>query len=45
VGMLGLIGVPQAAALMISLEYGFINIFFSLPGALLWLAYRKHKKA
>lgn len=44
VGMLSLAGVPKTAALMISLEYGIINILFSLPGALVWLAYRKQKK-
>jgi uncharacterized protein (TIRG00374 family) len=44
VGMLGLAGVPKAAALMISLEYGIVNILTCLPAAALWLAYRKHKK-
>jgi len=45
VGMLGLIGVPQAAALTISLEYGIVNIVASLPAVVLWLGYRKSKKA
>jgi uncharacterized protein (TIRG00374 family) len=44
VGMLGLVGVSKAAALMISLEYGVINILTCLPGAIVWLVYRKHKK-
>lgn len=41
VGMLGLIGVPQAAALMVSLEIGALAILTSLPAALLWLAFRR----
>lgn len=42
VGLLGFIGVPQAAALMLSIEMGFIVIFLSLPAAVLWLAHRRH---
>lgn len=41
VAILALAGVPQAAALMLSLELGFITIIVSLPAALLWMAYRK----
>ena len=41
VGMLGLIGIPQAAALVLSIQLGLLAIFISLPGSLLWLNYRK----
>lgn len=42
VGMLSLIGVPQAAALMLSVQLGLVGIVISLPGGLLWLAQRRH---
>ncbi len=42
VGMFGLIGVPKAAALTLSIEMGLIGVVASLPGALLWLAHRRH---
>jgi len=45
VGMLGLIGVAPAAALMLSLQLGLLGILTSLPGGLLWLAGRKHTEA
>ena len=41
VSMLGLIAVPQASALLLSLELGFTGIMISLPASLLWLAYRR----
>lgn len=41
IGMLGLIGVPQAQALMLSIQLGIIVIVTSLPASILWLMYRK----
>jgi hypothetical protein len=41
VGMLGLVGVSQAAALMLSIQTGLLSIIVSLPASLIWLAYRK----
>ena len=41
VGLLGLVGVSQAGALMLSVELGFIVIAVSLPAAGLWLLYRR----
>lgn len=41
VTMLGIVGVPQAQALMLSIEYGLLNIFTSLPAVLFWLVYRR----
>jgi glycosyltransferase 2 family protein len=45
VGMLGMVGVPQAAALMLSVQLGLTNILVSLPAGLLWLGYRKNRAA
>lgn len=45
VGMLGLAGVPQAAALMLSIQLGLGTILISLPGGPLWLATRKTARA
>ncbi len=42
VAILGLIGVPQEAALMLSLQLGLMSVAISLPAGLLWLAYRRH---
>lgn len=41
VGMFALVKVPQAAALMLSIQMGLMAILVSLPGSLLWLMYRK----
>lgn len=41
VSMLALAGVPQATALMLSIQLGLLNILVSLPAGLLWLLYRK----
>lgn len=47
VWLFGMIGVPKAAALALSVQLGILNIILSLPAALLWLTHRKyiHKKA
>ena len=42
IGMLGLVGVPQAQALMLSIQLGIIIILTSLPASILWLMYRRH---
>ncbi len=39
--MLGLVGVPQAAALALSVQLGLISIVISIPAGLLWLTGRK----
>ena len=39
--MLGLIGVPQTAALALSVQLGLISIIISIPAGLLWLVNRK----
>ena len=41
VGMLGLIGIPQSAALVLSIQLGLLSVILSLPGSLLWLGSRK----
>jgi uncharacterized protein (TIRG00374 family) len=41
IGMLGLIGIPQAQALMLSIQLGIMTIVISLPASVLWLLYRK----
>jgi glycosyltransferase 2 family protein len=41
VWLLGLVGVSQAAALMLSIQLGLIIIILSLPASLLWLTHRK----
>ncbi|MDE3060957.1 MAG: flippase-like domain-containing protein [Pseudomonadota bacterium] len=40
VALLALIGVPQAPALMLSVQLGLASVIISLPAGLLWLAYR-----
>lgn len=39
VGMLGLIGVPQANALLLSIEIGLLTVVATLPAGVLWLTY------
>lgn len=41
IGMLGLIGIPQAAALMLSIQIGLLVIVITLPASVLWILYRK----
>lgn len=41
VGMLGLIGIPQAYALLLSIQLGLITILVSLPAGVWWLVHRK----
>jgi uncharacterized protein (TIRG00374 family) len=41
VGMLGMIGIPQAQALMLSIQLGLMSVILTLPAGLLWLAYRR----
>ena len=41
VGVLGLVGVPTGAALMLSVQLGVLAMIVSLPGGLLWLLDRK----
>jgi len=41
IGMLGIIGVPQASALLLSLQLGLLGVVISLPGSLFWLGDRK----
>jgi uncharacterized membrane protein YbhN (UPF0104 family) len=41
IGMLGLIHIPQAQALMLSIQLGIIIVITSLPASILWLMYRK----
>lgn len=45
VGMLALAGVPQAVALMLSVQLGLIVIVLSLPGGAMWLARRGRQQA
>lgn len=40
VGLLGLAGIPQEAALMLSIQLGLLFMLISLPAGLLWLAGR-----
>lgn len=44
IGLLGLIGVAKAEALMLSIQLGLVNIFISLPGGLMWLALRRRRE-
>ncbi len=41
---LGLIGVPQAVALTLSVQLGLLAVILSLPAGVLWLANRKTEK-
>ena len=43
VSFLGLVGVPNSAALILSIQFGLVTIAVSLPGGLLWLLYREGK--
>ncbi len=43
VGLLGLVGVPDAQALAISVQLGLLNILVSLPGSLFWLTLKNRK--
>lgn len=45
IGMLGMIGIRQEEALIVSLEMGVMGIITGLPGGLLWLFYRGRDKA
>ena len=38
IGLLGLVGVPGHEAVIVSLQFGVISTFMSLPGGLIWLA-------
>lgn len=40
--MLGLIGVPQAVALTLSIQLGLLSILVSIPAGFLWLVNRRH---
>jgi len=41
IGMLGLIGIAQASALMLSIQLGLLIIVITLPASILWILYRK----
>jgi uncharacterized protein (TIRG00374 family) len=43
IGMLAMIGIPQSAALVFSIQLGLINIIVFLPASILWLAQRRHQ--
>jgi glycosyltransferase 2 family protein len=45
VALLGVLGVDREAALVLSVELGLINTLLSLPGGLVWLTLRDHRKA
>ncbi len=45
VGLLAVVGVPQEAALTLSIEQGILTMLVSLPGAIFWIAERKHAPA
>jgi hypothetical protein len=44
VALLGVLGVDREAALVLSVELGLINTLLSLPGGLVWLTLRDHRK-
>jgi len=44
VGMLALVGVPKAEALLLSIQLGILNIVVCLPGSILWLTARKQSR-
>ncbi len=41
VALLGLLGVDREAALLLSVEFGLLNMLMSLPGGAIWLAMRR----
>ena len=43
--MLGIIGISQEEALIVSLEGGIISMLTGMPGGLFWLLHRKHANA
>lgn len=45
VALLGVLGVDREAALVLSVEIGLISTLLSLPGGLVWLTLRDHRKA
>jgi len=45
VALLGLLGVDREAALALSVELGLISTLLSLPGGVVWLMLRGHRKA
>lgn len=45
VALLGVLGVDREAALVLSVEIGLITTLLSLPGGLVWLTLRDHRKA
>jgi hypothetical protein len=45
VALLGLLGVDREAALALSVELGLIGTLLSLPGGVVWLTLRGHRKA
>ena len=45
VALLGVLGVDREAALVLSVELGLINTLISLPGGLVWLTLRDHRRA
>ena len=45
VALLGLFGVDREAALALSVELGLISTLLSLPGGVIWLTLRGHRKA
>jgi uncharacterized membrane protein YbhN (UPF0104 family) len=45
VALLGVLGVDREAALVLSVELGLINTLLSLPGGLVWLTLRDHRRA
>lgn len=44
VAMLGWLGVDREAALILSVEFGLLNTLVSLPGGVIWLTLRDHRK-
>jgi uncharacterized membrane protein YbhN (UPF0104 family) len=45
VALLGILGVDREAALALSVELGLISTLLSLPGGVVWLMLRDHRKA
>lgn len=43
VGLLGLVGIGQEAALMLSIQLGLLFMFISLPASVMWLLNRKQQ--
>jgi hypothetical protein len=44
VGMLGMVGIPRAGALVLSVQLGLLSVLMSLPAGVLWLLYRKRAR-